>query len=228
MSTPVLRKLNVTKEDKARLLYLKDLFRFQRPTSHLIPWDGDRLVNRDRVVGLLMKWAKLMGTEATPKDGWGRKQLVQIRANILSEHADGRNPNELGIMVNRALDAYFGEGGGPTTKDGIGRSIPSTDRFVRLPIREVEDIWWEALRTRSDPRDVLARRMGTLVEDAIAVAQHDATMVDVTFPAGARFEERFADLEEIALDNGRKADRYLEEAAMREAVRKWGKPSIGQ
>lgn len=228
MSAPVLRKLKVSREDKARLLDMKDLFRFQAPTAHVIPWDGDRLVNRDRVLGLLMRWAKLTGAQSAPTEAWSRRKLVQIKANISVEHADGRNPVELGVMVNHALDAYFGEGRRPPTGDGIGRAIRSVDRFVRLPFKEVEDIWWEALRTRADPRDVLTKRMGLIVEDAIAVAKHDATMVDVTFPSGPHFESRFGVLEEIASDNGRKADRYLEEAAMREAVRKWGRPESAE
>lgn len=228
MATPVLRKVRLPKEDRRRLLFVEDLFRFEVPAAHPIDWPGGRRFGRRAdVVNMALRWAKSTGAEPTPTEEWDPSRLVEQKVALSQEFADGRGSEEIGMLVSRALQHYLRGTDRMPTPDGIGRRIPGTERFFRMPTGEVADIWWEAFRLRKDPRDVLRSRMPPLLEAAVGIAQVDASLVEVSYMADRDFERRFADLEQVAMETGVKPARYVEEAAMRATVQKWG-PNGGQ
>jgi hypothetical protein len=215
MAEPVERKIRLTEDDRRRLLIVEDLFRFEAPGFHPKGWvGGRRFGQRSPVINTILRWARSVGADSSPPAGWMEAATIDSKAMVAPELADGMSIHELGALVNRGLAHYLQGANRTPTKDGIGRKIAGTERFFSLPQRTLAAIRWEAFRVRKDPRDVLAGRMPDLLESALGLALLERDVSTVTFIADPAFERRYADLEEVAVENGVKASRYVEEAAL--------------
>lgn len=215
-----LREFRCGKVDQHRLLMLEDLMKFERPGPHLTSYGGGKGGRRSEAVNLILSWAKETGVAPTPPDNWFRSQRGRLQTWILPEFADGMSAQEIGVLISRGLSHYLRDASSAPTPDGIGRKIAHVERDVRLPLEEVREIWREAFRMRRDPRDVIAERMRVLVEDAVAIGMAQADLTWVKFPSDPASERRIEALEEIASDNGDKAEEYLTEAALRRSLAK--------